>query len=118
MVREDVVKSDVSGTVTPAAAAIRVDASDYSAIVFVGGWGSPSAGPTSGTNYFTNDYSLTVSGAGENSQRAPVNNLVNEFLADDKYVAAMSPAPVAANGGGTRDGHWRESVFNTELMTG
>jgi leishmanolysin len=31
----------------------------------------------------------------------------------------LQPVPVENTGGpGTRDGHWRESVFRTELMTG
>ena len=34
-------------------------------------------------------------------------------------AAAPTPVPVANTGGpGTRDGHWREAVFGSELMTG
>ncbi|MGD1855923.1 MAG: proprotein convertase P-domain-containing protein [Leptolyngbyaceae cyanobacterium] len=34
-------------------------------------------------------------------------------------AAGMTPVPVANTGGpGTRDGHWREAVFGSELMTG
>ncbi|MGD1942506.1 MAG: proprotein convertase P-domain-containing protein [Leptolyngbyaceae cyanobacterium] len=45
-------------------------------------------------------------------------NAMREF-ATLTGAAAPTPVPVANTGGqGTRDGHWREDVFGSELMTG
>jgi subtilisin-like proprotein convertase family protein len=45
-------------------------------------------------------------------------NAMREFAALVD-AAAPTPVPVANTGGqGTRDGHWRETVFGSELMTG
>jgi hypothetical protein len=42
-----------------------------------------------------------------------------QFLGSGGSAYPGSPVPVENTGGqGTRDGHWRESVFNNELMTG
>jgi hypothetical protein len=42
-----------------------------------------------------------------------------EFLGSGGSLYPGSPVPVENSGGaGTRDGHWRESVFDNELMTG
>ena len=42
-----------------------------------------------------------------------------EERGDDEHAAAGAPVPVENTGGeGTRDSHWRESTFRSELMTG
>jgi hypothetical protein len=42
-----------------------------------------------------------------------------EFLGSGGSMYPGSPVPVENSGGpGTRDGHWRESIFDNELMTG
>lgn len=70
--------------VQPDRALSNVDAGDYSAIVFVGGWGASS-------------YQYAFAGTYANSAYRPrrvtaqsVNTLINEFIADDKPVAAIS----------------------------
>ena len=60
-----------------------VDAADYSAIVFVGGWGS------SAYQYaFSGTYSNPAYN-GDPVVKRTVNELVNDFVAQDKYVAAI-----------------------------
>ena len=70
--------------VTPDLALTDVRASDYSAVVFVGGWGASS-------------YQYAFSGTYASLAYQPdpvvadaVNRLVNDFIDQDKYVAAMS----------------------------
>jgi len=41
-----------------------------------------------------------------------------DAIGGDSYVAGAKVPVEAGGGAGTRDGHWRESVFDTELMTG
>jgi len=69
--------------VQPNLAVGDVDASDYSAIVFVGGWGS------SMYQYaFEGTYNNVAYRADPIVARA-VNELINDFVAQDKYVAAI-----------------------------
>src|SRR4030095_10826644 len=71
--------------VQPNRAISDVDASDYSAIVFVGGWGS------SMYQYaFEGTYNNVAYRADPIVARA-VNELINDFVAQDKYVAAICP---------------------------
>ena len=57
-------------------------------------------------------------GAGTANPRFTGTNATREF-ATLIGATAPTPVPVANTGGaGTRDGHWRESVFGNELMTG
>jgi putative intracellular protease/amidase len=90
----------VSGTVTPQIALGNVNSSEYSAIAFVGGWGS------SMYQYAYNDPDLN--GVNDNfyhnafyngdanlhdgviaPRKEIVNNLINDFLAQDKPVAGV-----------------------------
>lgn len=72
-----------SGVVVPDLALATVDPDDYSAIVFVGGWGS------SMYQYdFPGDYSNNLYD-GDAVTKQTVNNLINNFLDDDKYVTAI-----------------------------
>lgn len=74
------------GAVTPDIALVDVDADNYSAIVFIGGWGS------SMYQYsFPGDYADDLYD-GDAATKQVVNNLINEFLADDKQVAALCHA--------------------------
>lgn len=74
------------GGVTPDIALSNVDADNYSAIVFIGGWGS------SMYQYsFPGDYADDLYD-GDAATKQVVNNLINEFLADDKQVAALCHA--------------------------
>ena len=69
--------------VQPNLAVSDVDAADYSAVVFVGGWGSSM-------------YQYAFEGTYNNVAYRPdpivartVNDLINDFVAQDKYVAAI-----------------------------
>ncbi len=56
-----------------------------------------------------------ISGAGSDNPTFIGANALNEW----HTLGGSSNVPVENQGGaGTRDGHWRESIFNTELMTG
>jgi putative intracellular protease/amidase len=81
-----------SGAVTPDIALAQVDAADYSAIAFVGGWGSSMyqyAYSDPNADGITDNYYVNGLYNGDSSTKQVVNNLINEFLADDKYVAAI-----------------------------
>ncbi len=72
------------GIVTPDVALGEVSAADYSAVVFVGGWGASS-------------YQYAFSGTYQSLAHQPdpyvadaVNRLINDFVDQDKYVAAVS----------------------------
>ena len=72
-----------SGLVTPDVPLSQADASDYSAIVFVGGWGASSYQYAFSGTYANAAYN------GDTATKAAVNDLVNEMLDDDKPVAAI-----------------------------
>jgi putative intracellular protease/amidase len=74
---------DLGRPVTPDVAVSDVSASDYSAVVFVGGWGASS-------------YQYGFSGTYANAAYQPdprvaeaVNRLINDFVAQDKYLAGI-----------------------------
>ncbi|MDX1945343.1 MAG: cadherin domain-containing protein [Pirellulaceae bacterium] len=72
-----------SGIVTPNLALSQANAADYSAIVFVGGWGS------SMYQYaFTGDYQNNAYD-GDAATKATVNRLISDFAAQDKFVTAI-----------------------------
>ncbi len=76
-------QGDSPGIVTPDIALASVTAEDYSAIVFVGGWGS------SMYQYaFTGDYQNDHYD-GNRETRQIVNNLINDFVDLDRHVAAI-----------------------------
>jgi len=88
------------GGVIPNLPVAKVDASDYSAIVFVGGWGSsmyqyayndPNLDGTIDSYYadgfYNGDDNLGDGKPGE--AKAAVNRLINDFVDQDKYVAAI-----------------------------
>jgi putative intracellular protease/amidase len=72
-----------SGLVTPDISLSEADASNYSAIVFVGGWGSSSYQYAFSGTYANAAYN------GDTATKAAVNDLVNEMLAGDKPVSAI-----------------------------
>lgn len=74
---------DDGGVVTPDLPLSAVDAEDYSAIVFVGGWGSSMYQYAINANYHDSHYN------GDAATKAIVNNLINDFIDQDKYVAAI-----------------------------
>ncbi|QDU31082.1 Hemolysin, chromosomal [Anatilimnocola aggregata] len=75
-----------SGIVTPDLRLADVNSQDYSAIVFIGGWGS------SMYQYaFTGIYSDGLY-RGDATTKETVNRLINEFTDQDKYVAAVCHA--------------------------
>lgn len=89
-----------SGMVTPDVALGQVDQSQYSAIAFVGGWGASQyqyAYNDPDFNGTTDNYYLHQPYNGDDnlndgiiaSQKVLANNLINEFLAADKLVAAI-----------------------------
>lgn len=71
------------GAVTPDVALADVDPDNYSAIVFVGGWGSSMYQYAFPGDYLNNAYD------GNLATKQIVNDLINEFIADDKYVTAI-----------------------------
>jgi Ca2+-binding RTX toxin-like protein len=74
------------GIVTPDLALADVDAAEYSAIVFVGGWGS------SMYQYaFDGIYSDALY-QGDLATKQKVNDLINDFIDQDKYVSAICHA--------------------------
>lgn len=88
------------GAVTPDIALRNVEADNYSAIVFVGGWGSsmyqyayndPNLDGVADNFYWNSHYNgdTDLNDGVMASQKVVVNNLINEFLADDKPVAAI-----------------------------
>jgi putative intracellular protease/amidase len=71
------------GIVVPDLSLASVNEDDYSAIVFVGGWGSSMYQYDFPGTYQDGHYN------GDLATRQLVNDLINEFVADDKYVAAI-----------------------------
>jgi len=74
------------GTVTPDIALANVDPNDYSAIAFVGGWGSSMYQFSFEGTYFNDNYN------GDPATKQIVNDLINEFHNDGKFVAAVCHA--------------------------
>lgn len=74
------------GGVTPDLTLASVNPDNYSAIVFVGGWGSSMYQYAFPGDYTNDAYD------GDVATKQVVNDLINEFLADDKYVAAICHA--------------------------
>ncbi len=75
-----------SGIVTPDLPLSAVNSADYSAIVFVGGWGSSMYQYAFTGNYYDDLYD------GHAATKTVVNNLINEFSAQNKYIAAVCHA--------------------------
>lgn len=71
------------GYVMPDLALTDADASDYSAIVFVGGWGSSSYQYSFEGTYYNAAYN------GDAATRQSANDLINDFVEQDKYVTAI-----------------------------
>ncbi len=72
-----------SGVVTPDLTLADVDVDDYSAIVFVGGWGSSMYQYAFPGDYSNNHYD------GDLDTKQLANDLINEFTAQDKFVTAI-----------------------------
>jgi putative intracellular protease/amidase len=72
-----------SGMVVPDIALADVNPSDYSAIVFVGGWGSSMYQYAYPGDYANNAYD------GNAATKAIVNELIGDFLAQDKFVTGI-----------------------------
>jgi putative intracellular protease/amidase len=94
------VEAGVSGEIRPDIALAQADADDYSAIVFVGGWGSsmyqyayndPNLDGVTDNLYFNAAYNgdENLNDGVIAPTKVIVNGLINDFLADDKYVAAI-----------------------------
>jgi putative intracellular protease/amidase len=89
-----------AGTITPQIALAQVDASNYSAIAFVGGWGSSmyqyAYNDPNGDGVIDNYYSDALYNGDSNlgdgqiaQQKVVVNRLINQFIAAEKPVAAI-----------------------------
>ena len=72
-----------NGAVVPDLSLAEVDSADYSAIVFVGGWGASSYQYAFGGTYSNAVYN------GSPAVEARANELINEFVAQDKYVVGI-----------------------------
>jgi Ca2+-binding RTX toxin-like protein len=75
-----------SGVVTPDLPLSAVNSADYSAIVFVGGWGSSMYQYAFTGDYYDNHYD------GNAATKSVVNNLINQFSTQNKYIAAVCHA--------------------------
>lgn len=71
------------GVVTPDIAMANVKADDYDAILFSGGWGASMYQFAFNGRY--NDASYN----GDRATKTQVNRVINDFVAQDKYVAAL-----------------------------
>lgn len=69
--------------VTPDLALADVNAEDYSAIVFIGGYGAASYQYANETTYDNAAYN------GDDEVKEIVNDLINDFVEQDKYVTAI-----------------------------
>ncbi len=74
------------GVVQPDIALSQVRAADYDAILFSGGWGA------SAYQYAFNGRYNDPAYNGDRSTKAEVNRIIGEFIAQDKYVAALCNA--------------------------
>ncbi len=72
-----------SGVVVPDVALANVNPENYSAIAFVGGWGASMYQYAFPGDYGNDHYD------GDLATKSIVNNLINDFLAEDKFVAAI-----------------------------
>lgn len=72
-----------SGVVTPQLPLSAVNSADYSAIVFVGGWGASMYQYAFNGDYYDNHYD------GNAATKTLVNNLINQFSQQNKYLAAV-----------------------------
>jgi putative intracellular protease/amidase len=80
-----------SGIVIPDLALSQVNEDDYSAIVFVGGWGSSMYQSTAFPgDYYNNHYD------GDIATKTLVNNLIGEFDAAEKYLGFICHATTIA----------------------
>ncbi|MEM9649434.1 MAG: leishmanolysin-related zinc metalloendopeptidase, partial [Bacteroidota bacterium] len=67
---------------------------------------------------WSDDFLGLIQGEGTNDPIFTGKNAINEYQMLTG-LEEKTPIPVANTGGsGTRDGHWREQVFDNELMTG
>lgn len=64
------------------------------------------------------DPSLDVPGAPDTHFTGPLAIAAFDEVGGADYEGARVPVENIQGGAGTRDAHWRESVFDTELMTG
>jgi len=71
------------GGIVPDIALSQVNSADYSAIVFVGGWGSSMYQYAFSGDYQNDRYD------GDLATKEIVNNLINDFVEEDKQVAAV-----------------------------
>ncbi|MCA8993279.1 MAG: DJ-1/PfpI family protein [Planctomycetaceae bacterium] len=71
------------GVVQPDVAIADVKAADYDAILFSGGWGASSYQYAFNGRYSNAGYN------GDRAIKADVNRVINEFIAQDKYVCAL-----------------------------
>jgi putative intracellular protease/amidase len=71
------------GTVQADLALSEVRAADYDAVLFSGGWGSSAYQYAFNGRYNDNQYN------GDPATKAQANRIINEFIAQDKYVAAL-----------------------------
>jgi len=76
-------QGSASGYVMPDLTLLDARAADYSAIVFVGGWGSSSY-----QYAFAGTYQ-NVAYQGTEATKLAVNQLINDFVAEDKIVAGL-----------------------------
>lgn len=72
-----------SGIVNPDLSINEVKASDYSTIVFVGGWGASMYQPAFTGTYYDNAYNSSL------DEKNKVNEIINDFYNQNKYITAL-----------------------------
>lgn len=109
-----------SGSLLPVTGAMQFDIGDLARLEADGGLFNVivhEMGHVLGIGTIWSQKGLLV-GRGSPNPRYTGMNAMREFAA---LIGSNSPTPVVVantGGAGTRDGHWREGVFGSELMTG
>jgi putative intracellular protease/amidase len=105
------------GTVMPDIALRDARAANYSTIIFVGGWGSSAYQFGFSGTYTNSAYNGSV------ETELAVNNLINDFVRQDKYVAGichgvtvLAWARIDTNGNGTIDSADRSPIAGRSVV--
>jgi hypothetical protein len=103
----------------PAVGAMHLDAADVAQLESAGRLSDVVAHEVGHIIGIGTRWGTLLSGAGGSDPRFTGYNSISAFTGSGGSSYPGLPVPVENSGGpGTRDGHWRESVFRNELMTG
>lgn len=103
----------------PIVGAVRIDEADMAYLENNGRLGDVLAHEFGHVVGIGTRWGTQLTGAGTTDPYFTGPTAISAFLGAGGSAYSGQPVPVENSGGaGTRDGHWRESVFNNELMTG